>query len=93
VRPVKTRGIEMRTQTRIEADEFRTQIDPGQYTCETACTVYLSQGKGDARRDLHYVEHKAGAVIEIPRTVNGHWYGLEPNGDLFDLAPAVLVGC
>jgi hypothetical protein len=73
----------------IEADEFRTIIKPGSYVAKTPATVFLSQGKGDSARDLSYVNYKAGQTIEIPRTVNAHWYGLEPNGDMF--APELAI--
>jgi hypothetical protein len=74
----------------IEADEFRTIIQPGSYVAKTDATVFLSQGKGDARRDLSYVDYKAGQTIEIPQTVNAHWYGLEPNGDMFGYELALI---
>jgi len=68
--------------TTIETDDFRTVITPGTYVAKTDATVFLSRGKGDARQDINWVDYKAGQSIEIPPTVNGHWYGLEPNGDM-----------
>jgi hypothetical protein len=66
----------------IEADDFRTVITPGTYVAKTDATVFLSRGKGDARQDINWVDYKAGQSIQVPSTVNGHWYGLEPNGDI-----------
>lgn len=74
----------------IEADDFRTVIEPGTYTAKTNATVYLSQGKGDSRRDVSFREYKAGETIEVPATVSGHWYGLEPNGDMFAPKTAII---
>lgn len=68
---------------KITATEFRTQIAPGKYLAVTPATVYLSHGYGDSRRDIEFVEYRAGDLIEVPKTTNGHWYGLEPNGDMF----------
>ncbi len=74
----------------IEAEEFRTVIEPGTYVAKTDATIFLSHGKGDSRRDLSYVDYKADETIEIPETVNAHWYGLEPNGDMFRCESAVI---
>ena len=75
----------------LTSDEFRTHVPPGRYVCKTDCTIFLAHGTGDARRDVAYVRHLAGATIEIPRASNGYWYGLDPNGSLFSPALAVLV--
>ncbi|TXH55358.1 MAG: hypothetical protein E6Q97_08960 [Desulfurellales bacterium] len=74
----------------IETDDFRTPIEPGMYVAKTQATVYLSHGKGDSRRDMSFTEYNAGDTFEIPRTVNEHWYGLEPNGDMFAPKPAII---
>ena len=76
----------------IETDDFRTVITPGTYVAKTSATVFLSHGKGDARQDLSWVDYKVGQTIEIPHTENGHWYGLEPNGDMLTgHKPAIIA--
>ena len=74
----------------IESDEFRTVIEAGKYVAKTNATIYLSHGKGDSRRDVSYVSYTVGETIEIPPTGNAHWYGLEPNGDMFHCETAVI---
>jgi hypothetical protein len=76
--------------TTIETDDFRTAIQPGIYLAKTAATVYLSQGKGDGRRDVSFATYKPGEQIEVPQAVSGFWYGLEPNGDMFSPRAAVI---
>ncbi len=68
----------------IIADEFRTRIEPGNYLCVTDATIYLCQGTGYSRREIEYQDLKVGTPVVIPDTVNGHWYGLDPNGDFLN---------
>jgi hypothetical protein len=67
----------------IETDDYRTKLKPGDYLAKTKAVVYLSQGTGDQRRDVEYTEHNPGDKFTIPQTTGGHWYGLEPNGNMF----------
>lgn len=76
--------------SRIETDDFRTRIPAGTYVAKTPATVYLSHGTGDSRRDLSYSTYGEGDRIEIPGTESGHWYGLEPNGDMFSPETAAI---
>lgn len=68
----------------VTASEFTTRIQPGTYRAATGCTITLCRAQGDQRQELEYAEYKAGEIIEIPKTVNGFWYGLDPNGNSFD---------
>ncbi len=76
--------------TTVSTNDFRTQLLSGTYCAETRVVIFLSHGKGDSRRDVSYSTYKAGETVVIPETVNGFWYGLEPNGDMFSPEPAVL---
>ena len=74
----------------IETDDFRTRIAPGKYIAKTEATIFLTYGTGEGRRDISYQSIEVGQTIEIPQTVGGHWYGLEPNGDFLSPEPAII---
>lgn len=77
--------------TQIVAEEFTTRLQAGTYRAKTDCTITHYRRTGESKVTVEYQQYSAGEQFEVPKSVNGFWYGLDANGDLFNgYAPAVI---
>jgi hypothetical protein len=68
----------------LTTSEFTTRLAPGKFSAVTEATISLYRNSGDSRVHVEYATYQPGELIVIPETVNGFWYGLDPNGTFCD---------